>query len=159
MNQKFRQCLADCKQLNTPGLLQKAGVDPASTNIAADKILYNHAIQMVSILVATISLLFEKVRQFKISLSYSNSSFLTPQCQSAALDELFGNPEDCFQRYQTAQILLHSLSQQVHHQQDRALLTKCKFMPRSLACFQNIFQRLLFYLSLMKFILEIFHNI
>lgn len=47
MNQKFRQCLADCKQLNTPGLLQKAGVDPATTNIAADKILYNHAIQMV----------------------------------------------------------------------------------------------------------------
>ncbi|XP_034240338.1 serine/threonine-protein kinase unc-51 isoform X2 [Thrips palmi] len=93
MNQKFRQCLADCKQLNTPGLLQKAGVDPATTNIAADKILYNHAIQM---------------------------------CQSAALDELFGNPEDCFQRYQTAQILLHSLSQQVHHQQDRALLTKYK---------------------------------
>jgi hypothetical protein len=33
--------------LNTPGLLQKAGVDPGSTNITADKILYNHAIQMV----------------------------------------------------------------------------------------------------------------
>lgn len=49
------------------------------------------------------------------------------QCQSAALDELFGNPEDCFQRYQSAQILLHSLSQQVSHHQDRALLTKCKF--------------------------------
>jgi len=48
------------------------------------------------------------------------------QCQSAALDELFGNPEECFQRYQTAQILLHTLSQQVNHQQDRALLTKCK---------------------------------
>jgi serine/threonine-protein kinase ULK/ATG1 len=48
------------------------------------------------------------------------------KCQTAALDELFGNPEECFQRYQTAQILLHSLSQQVNHQQDRALLTKCK---------------------------------
>ncbi|XP_069694991.1 serine/threonine-protein kinase unc-51 isoform X1 [Periplaneta americana] len=93
LNSKFRQCLSECKQLNTPGLLQKAGVDPGSTNITADKILYNHAIQM---------------------------------CQSAALDELFGNPEECFQRYQTAQILLHSLSQQVHHQQDRALLTKYK---------------------------------
>nr|CAD7261333.1 unnamed protein product [Timema shepardi] len=92
LNSKFRQCLSDCKQLNTPGLLQKAGVDPNTTNITADKILYNHAIQM---------------------------------CQSAALDELFGNPEECFQRYQTAQILLHSLSQQVSHQQDRALLTKC----------------------------------
>ncbi|PSN54418.1 hypothetical protein C0J52_10975 [Blattella germanica] len=93
MNAKFRNCLSECKQLNTPGLLQKAGVDPGSTNITADKILYNHAIQM---------------------------------CQSAALDELFGNPEECFQRYQTAQILLHSLSQQVNHQQDRALLTKYK---------------------------------
>ncbi|GFG29073.1 hypothetical protein Cfor_09476 [Coptotermes formosanus] len=93
LNAKFRQCLSECKQLNTPGLLQKAGVDPGSTNITADKILYNHAIQM---------------------------------CQTAALDELFGNPEECFQRYQTAQILLHSLSQQVNHQQDRALLTKYK---------------------------------
>jgi hypothetical protein len=52
--------------------------------------------------------------------------FFVFQCQTAALDELFGNPEECFQRYQTAQILLHSLSQQVNHQQDRALLTKCK---------------------------------
>lgn len=93
LNAKFRQCLSDCKQLNTPGLLQKAGVDPGSTNITADRILYNHAIQM---------------------------------CQTAALDELFGKPEECFQRYQTAQILLHSLSQQVNHQQDRALLTKYK---------------------------------
>ncbi|KAB0792946.1 hypothetical protein PPYR_12566 [Photinus pyralis] len=89
LNSKFRSTLAECKQLNSTGLLTKVG----STNIAADKILYNHAIQM---------------------------------CQSAALDELFGNPEECFQRYQTAQILLHSLSQQVHNQQDRALLTKYK---------------------------------
>ena len=47
LNAKFRKCLSDCKQLNTPGLLQKAGVDPGSTNVTADKILYNHAIQMV----------------------------------------------------------------------------------------------------------------
>ncbi|KAK9696256.1 Protein kinase domain [Popillia japonica] len=89
LNTKFRTTLASCKQLNSTGLLTKF----ASANITADKLLYNHAIQM---------------------------------CQSAALDELFGNPEDCFQRYQTAQILLHSLSQQVHNTQDRALLTKYK---------------------------------
>ncbi|XP_008197237.1 serine/threonine-protein kinase unc-51 isoform X2 [Tribolium castaneum] len=46
-------------------------------------------------------------------------------CQAAALDELFDNPQQCFERYQTAQILLHSLSQQLP-QQDRALLTKYK---------------------------------
>lgn len=48
------------------------------------------------------------------------------QCQSAALDELFGNPEDCFNRYQTAQILLHSLAQKTSNSQDKTLLSKCK---------------------------------
>lgn len=47
-------------------------------------------------------------------------------CQTAALDELFGNPDDCFQRYQTAQILLHSLSQQINSPCDRTLLIKYK---------------------------------
>ncbi|CAH1100041.1 unnamed protein product [Psylliodes chrysocephalus] len=87
MNTKFRTTLQECKQLNSSGLLNKVG----SLSITADKIIYNHAIQM---------------------------------CQSAALDELFGNPEECFQRYQTAQILLHSLSQQVQNQKDKMLLTK-----------------------------------
>ncbi|XP_008552551.1 serine/threonine-protein kinase unc-51 [Microplitis demolitor] len=86
MNDKFRICLTECKQLNSAGLLRQTGA-------TADKILYNHAIQM---------------------------------CQSAALDELFGNPAECFQRYHTAQILLHSLSQHVNHSQDRALLIKYK---------------------------------
>lgn len=40
MNDKFRSCLAECKQLNSAGLLRQAGA-------TADKILYNHAIQMV----------------------------------------------------------------------------------------------------------------
>uniref|UniRef100_A0A1B6BY53 Protein kinase domain-containing protein n=1 Tax=Clastoptera arizonana TaxID=38151 RepID=A0A1B6BY53_9HEMI len=47
-------------------------------------------------------------------------------CQTAALDELFNNSTECFQRYQTAHILLHSLSQTVTHQQDRMLLIKYK---------------------------------
>ncbi|XP_022916598.1 serine/threonine-protein kinase unc-51 [Onthophagus taurus] len=45
-------------------------------------------------------------------------------CQTAALDELFGNPSECFQRYQTAQILLHSLGQQVQNLEDKELLKK-----------------------------------
>ncbi|XP_014254421.1 serine/threonine-protein kinase ULK2 isoform X1 [Cimex lectularius] len=86
LNSKFRICLADCKQLHSPGILQ-------NLSTSADKILYNHAIHM---------------------------------CQSAALDELFGNPADCFERYQTAQILLHALAQQTTHTQDKQLLTKYK---------------------------------
>jgi serine/threonine-protein kinase ULK/ATG1 len=47
-------------------------------------------------------------------------------CQAAALDELFGDPADCFKRYQTAQILLHSLYQQVGSEQEKSLLLKYK---------------------------------
>ena len=43
MNEKFRTCLAECKQLNSAGLLHQTGA-------TADKILYNHAIQMVSVI-------------------------------------------------------------------------------------------------------------
>lgn len=86
MNEKYRSCLTECKQLDSPGLLWQTGA-------TADKILYNHAIQM---------------------------------CRSAALDELFGNPAECFKRYHTAQILLHSLSQHIIHIKDRALLIKYK---------------------------------
>lgn len=46
LNTKFRSTLAECKQLNSTGLLSKVG----TTNITADKILYNHAIKMVNIL-------------------------------------------------------------------------------------------------------------
>jgi len=53
------------------------------------------------------------------------------QCQSAALDELFGKGGECFQRYHTAQILLHSLAQHVSHSQDRALLIKCTYYFRA----------------------------
>ncbi|CAO1427240.1 unnamed protein product [Diamesa hyperborea] len=47
-------------------------------------------------------------------------------CQTAALDELFGNPEECFSRYQSAQILLHSLAQKCTHPNDKMLLGKYK---------------------------------
>jgi hypothetical protein len=45
MNTKYRQTLAESKKLNATGLLQKA----TANHITADKILYDHAIQMVRI--------------------------------------------------------------------------------------------------------------
>lgn len=46
-------------------------------------------------------------------------------CQIAALEELFGHPEECFKSYHTAQILLHGLLHQVN-QEDKQLLEKYK---------------------------------
>lgn len=53
-------------------------------------------------------------------------NYAIEQCQSAALDELFGNPKECFRRYTVAQILLHSLAQQAPNINDRHLLNKYK---------------------------------
>ncbi|XP_025089781.1 serine/threonine-protein kinase ULK2-like isoform X2 [Pomacea canaliculata] len=53
-------------------------------------------------------------------------NYAVEQCQSAALDELFGNPKECFRRYTVAQILLHSLAQQTQNVKDRHLLNKYK---------------------------------
>jgi serine/threonine-protein kinase ULK/ATG1 len=47
-------------------------------------------------------------------------------CQSAALDELFGNPHLCPKRYQTAYMMLHTLSEQVQNEQDRSILARYK---------------------------------
>ncbi|XP_003737641.1 serine/threonine-protein kinase unc-51 [Galendromus occidentalis] len=47
-------------------------------------------------------------------------------CQTAALEELFGSPLESFKRYQTAQILLHCLAQQVDKEEDRSVLARYK---------------------------------
>ena len=52
------------KMLNSENLLADSGLDPSTTAVTSDRILYNYAME---------------------------------QCQSAALDELFGNPGECFQ--------------------------------------------------------------
>lgn len=52
--------------------------------------------------------------------------YLFLQCQAAALDELLKNTKNCFERYNTAHILLHSLVQKCNHPQDKMLLNKCK---------------------------------
>lgn len=108
---RFHQCLSACKSLDTKSInkqMEKSDLQ----GITADRIIYKHAIDL---------------------------------CQSAALEELFGNPDEvctqsscylyhmtdhvptqCFRRYQTAQILLHSLSQQVNSAEDRRLLNMYK---------------------------------
>lgn len=62
-------------------------------------------------------------------------------CQTAALEELFGHPEECFKRYHTAQILLHGLLHQVN-QEDSQLLEKYKVaVEKRLLMIHNHFQQ------------------
>ncbi|KAL3856691.1 hypothetical protein ACJMK2_011416 [Sinanodonta woodiana] len=51
-------------------------------------------------------------------------NYAIEMCQGAALDELHGDPRECFKRYQTAQILLHSIAQQAYSAKDKESLSK-----------------------------------
>ncbi|XP_076344747.1 serine/threonine-protein kinase unc-51-like isoform X2 [Tachypleus tridentatus] len=46
MKERFHYCLNMCKSLSSSGILQATGVDPTSCNIAADRLLYDYAIEM-----------------------------------------------------------------------------------------------------------------
>lgn len=62
-------------------------------------------------------------------------------CQTAALEEMFGQPEECYKRYQTAQILLHGLLHQVSHD-DKPVLEKYKLaVEKRLLMLQYHFQQ------------------
>jgi len=53
-------------------------------------------------------------------------NYAIEQCQAAALDELFGNPEECFQRYHGAHVLLHALQFQTQNDDDKKSLAHYK---------------------------------
>lgn len=53
-------------------------------------------------------------------------NYAIEQCQAAALDELFGNPEECFQRYHGAHVLLHALQFQTQNDEDKKSLAHYK---------------------------------
>lgn len=93
MNERFRHCISMTKMLNSENLLADSGLDPSTTAVTADRILYNYAME---------------------------------QCQSAALDELFGNPGECFQRYHGAHVLLHALQYQTQNDEDKNALAVYK---------------------------------
>ncbi|KAK3591533.1 hypothetical protein CHS0354_031645 [Potamilus streckersoni] len=50
--------------------------------------------------------------------------YAVEMCQVAALDEINGDPRECFKRYQAAQILFHSIAQQAYNSRDKELLSK-----------------------------------
>merc|ERR1712029_1096413 len=54
-------------------------------------------------------------------------NYAKEQCQSAAIDELFGNPADeCFKRYYGAHVLLHALQYYIQDEDERAALQEYK---------------------------------
>lgn len=46
LSERFRQALGVCKELNSAGAI--TSVDPRTSTVTADKLIYNYAIEMVS---------------------------------------------------------------------------------------------------------------
>ncbi|XP_020799863.1 serine/threonine-protein kinase unc-51 isoform X2 [Drosophila serrata] len=68
--------------------------------------------------------LLQKANAFNITADKILYDYALDMCQAAALDELLKNTKNCFERYNTAHILLHSLVQKCTHPQDKMLLNK-----------------------------------
>ncbi|XP_022217983.2 serine/threonine-protein kinase unc-51 [Drosophila obscura] len=68
--------------------------------------------------------LLQKANAFNITADKILYDYALDMCQAAALDELLKNTKNCFERYNTAHILLHSLVQKCNHPQDKMLLNK-----------------------------------
>ncbi|XP_034658759.1 serine/threonine-protein kinase ULK2 [Drosophila subobscura] len=68
--------------------------------------------------------LLQKANAFNITADKILYDYALAMCQAAALDELLKNTKNCFERYNTAHILLHSLVQKCSHPQDKMLLNK-----------------------------------
>ncbi|XP_004518624.1 serine/threonine-protein kinase unc-51 isoform X2 [Ceratitis capitata] len=71
-----------------------------------------------------VSGLLQKANDFNITADKILYDYALDMCQAAALDELLSNTKNCFERYNTAHILLHSLVQKCNHPQDKMLLNK-----------------------------------
>ncbi|XP_017466023.1 PREDICTED: serine/threonine-protein kinase unc-51 [Rhagoletis zephyria] len=71
-----------------------------------------------------VSGLLQKANAFNITADKILYDYALDMCQAAALDELLSNTKNCFERYNTAHILLHSLVQKCNHPQDKMLLNK-----------------------------------
>lgn len=53
------------------------------------------------------------------------------------MDEISNKPTYAFPRYQTAQIIFHSLAQQIDHEKDKGVLASCKLLMARL--FEKIY--------------------
>lgn len=102
MNEKFRTCLTECKQLNSAGLLHQTGA-------TADKILYNHAIQMVS----TRYIPFVFIRRLNPRVYLRANTFLftsVSQRRSTSCLAIPPNVSSGITRHRYCCILYHSMS-------------------------------------------------
>lgn len=104
---------------------------------------FHHCLNMCKALdyQKTLSSKIEKAALDLIAPAKLLYDYAIEMCQTAALEELFGQPEECFKRYHTAQILLHGLLHKAN-QEDKYLLEKYKnAVEKRLLVVNNYYQQ------------------
>lgn len=116
MQQTLHRCMDCCRRLSQQGVLQASASTTSVPPLTADRLLYNYAIDMCQ--TAAMGELYVHTDDYNGVLDGTSSEH-SREAVTSTLTE-------CFRRYQTAQILLHSLAQQVENDDDRALLNRYK---------------------------------
>lgn len=116
MQRTLHACMERCRRLSQQGVLQSSA-SAAAPPLTADRLLYNYAIDMCQ--TAAMGELYVHTEEHTGNFEGNVVDQQGREAVAATLTE-------CFRRYQTAQILLHSLAQQVENESDRTLLNRYK---------------------------------
>lgn len=138
----FNECLENCRVLTQDALIASMNRQDLD-NISADSLIYDHAIQMAKSAATeeligdmeVVSFFFDCYiiqtffynKFFSSSLKFSIFLYLPNRIVlKLTYNLLFLSCFQCLRKYQTAQILLHSLSQQTSVGEDKGLLSRYK---------------------------------
>jgi hypothetical protein len=80
---------------------------------------------VTSISLSTLHTELHRIANRRISAELLLYNYAIDKCQTAALDEMFGNPIECFKQYNMARAVLHCLAEQTTVASDKELFAKC----------------------------------
>ncbi len=121
LNERYKSCISLCRRLTDKlnhFFSDKQRFVDEINSVTAEKLIYNHAVEMVSMDGHfQLCCMIERVGNIGVLFVY--------QVQSAALDEMFQQTEDIAYRYNKASMLLEGLSKILQDPADIDNVTKC----------------------------------
>lgn len=135
LNERYKSCISLCRQLTDKlnhFFSDKQRFVDEINSVTAEKLIYNHAVEMVSVRQPVKESGFRGRKRFWCSsivlwpLGQTLLCLSVSQVQSAALDEMFKQTEDIAYRYSKASMLLDGLSKILQDPTDVENVVKCE---------------------------------
>lgn len=130
LNERYKSCISLCRQLTDKlnhFFSDKQRFVDEINSVTAEKLIYNHAVEMVSPHTSQ-GIILKAFRDRTVSGALSSQRYVASvfQVQSAALDEMFKQTEDIAYRYSKASMLLDGLSKILQDPTDVENVVKCE---------------------------------